>query len=63
MKITDKQKERMNHLGIAWSDDMSIIEARDAIVDALELSDVDVKKIRASELKTDTLVVLSQFDD
>ena len=63
MKITDKQKERMNQLGIAWSDDMSIIEARDAIVDALELSDVDVKKIRASELKTDTLVVLSQFDD
>lgn len=63
MKITANQKKKMDALGIAWIEEMTSEEAREAIVDHVGKDEKHVEKLTASKLSGDVFLERSEIDD
>ena len=62
-KATDKQKQKMDELGIYYSSETTSEEAREAIMDQLDLVDYTVKRKNVKDLKNDALLENSDWED
>lgn len=62
-KATDKQKQKMDELGILYSSETTSEEAREAIMDQLDLVDYTVKRKNAKDLNNETLLENSDWED